>query len=153
MLSDENPSRVTATSITSFFQVSPQSTGMPLSHSSRVLPNGCPIIIRGMSCSRLLALSCLTRASFVELGWCISTSCKDTVRCLDFCLILAMWFRMVLVAWGPFRWWASCRQAKRKKEEEVQVKQDAEEAARQETICLEEEAEVERKQAEEEEVL
>jgi hypothetical protein len=60
---------------------------------------------------------------------------------------------MVLVAWGPFRWWASCRQAKRKKEEEVQVKQDAEEAARQETICLEEEAEAERKQAEEEEVL
>ncbi len=99
----------TAALIVFLSQVSPQFTGTPVCHCSKVSPNGCPSTIKGMGCSRLLALSGLPRASFMALGWCISTSCNDTVRCLDSCLILAIWFRMAFVAWGPFRWWASCK--------------------------------------------
>jgi hypothetical protein len=40
------------------------------------------------------------------MGWCISSSPNVPVGCLACSLILAIWARMVFVAWGPFRSWA-----------------------------------------------
>jgi hypothetical protein len=80
---------------------SPRSLHSSLGCQSSILPRSHQTGVR--------AVSGLPLASFMALGWCISTSCKDTVRCLDSCRILAIWFRMVFVAWGPFGWCASCK--------------------------------------------
>jgi hypothetical protein len=99
----------TATSIAFLCQGFPQSTGTPVCHSCRVSPNGCPNTIRGMGCRRLRANFGLPLVSFIAWGWCLSTSPNVTVHCLATSLILVMCSRMVFVAWGPFRWWASCK--------------------------------------------
>jgi hypothetical protein len=100
---------ITAASITFLYQDSPQSTSTPIVHSHRVLPKGCSSTIRGMGCSRLHAISGLFLALFIAWGWCISTSPNVTICCLACSLILDIWARMGFVAWGPFRWWASCK--------------------------------------------